>query len=44
LQHRHPGTPYDGRRLQGVVKSTILRGEQTDVSHPRGRLLSASLS
>jgi allantoinase len=44
LQHRHPGTPYDGRRLQGVVKSTILRGEQTDVSHPRGRLLSTSLS
>jgi allantoinase len=44
LQHRHPGTPYDGRRLQGVVKSTILRGEQTDVSRPRGRLLSASLS
>jgi allantoinase len=26
LQHRHPVTPYDGRRLRGCVRTTILRG------------------
>lgn len=26
LQHRHPLTPYEGRRLRGVVRSTYLRG------------------
>ena len=26
LQHRHPVTPYDGRRLRGRVHTTILRG------------------
>ena len=26
LQHRHPVTPYDGRRLRGQVRTTILRG------------------
>jgi allantoinase len=26
LQHRHPVTPYDGRRLRGRVLTTILRG------------------
>src|SRR4029079_6809708 len=26
LQHRHPITPYDGRRLRGGVVTTILRG------------------
>jgi allantoinase len=26
LYHRHPVTPYDGARLRGVVKTTILRG------------------
>jgi allantoinase len=44
LHHRHPGTPYEGRRLQGVVKRTVLRGKPTETSHPRGRLLTASLS
>ncbi len=44
LQHRHPGTPYDGRRLFGVVKRTILRGEEAHMSCPRGQLLGASLS
>ena len=39
LQHRHPVTPYAGRRLQGVVRSTILRGEVVDGKRPRGRLL-----
>jgi allantoinase len=27
LHHRHPITPYDGRRLYGVVRQTWLRGE-----------------
>ena len=27
LHHRHPVTPYDGRRLRGQVLTTILRGE-----------------
>lgn len=27
LQHRHKLTPYDGRRLQGVVEQTYVRGE-----------------
>ena len=26
LQHRHPVTPYNGRRLRGRVRTTILRG------------------
>ena len=41
---RHPGTPYDGRRLLGVVKRTMLRGVEADMSRPRGQLLTASLS
>jgi allantoinase len=43
-QQRHPGTPYDGRRLFGVVKQTILRGVEADMSSPRGQLLTASFS
>jgi allantoinase len=39
LHHRHPVTPYAGRRLFGVVRATILRGEVTDAARPRGRLL-----
>jgi allantoinase len=39
LHHRHPVTPYAGRRLQGVVRSTILRGEVIDGKRPRGHLL-----
>lgn len=27
LEHRHPVTPYAGRRLDGVVRATLLRGE-----------------
>jgi allantoinase len=44
LRHRHPLTPWFGRRLAGVVEATYLRGElvyargATDGS-PRGRLL-----
>jgi allantoinase len=37
LQHRHPTTPYAGRELAGVVRSTWLRGAPT--AGPRGRLL-----
>jgi allantoinase len=42
LLHRNPGSPYDGRALTGVVRTTILRGQQVDPSIPRGRLLSRS--
>jgi allantoinase len=41
LHHRHPGTPYDGRTLRGVVRQTWLRGQPIDLAEPRGRLLSA---
>jgi len=37
--HRHPGTPYAGRALHGLVRGTILRGEPTEPSRPRGQLL-----
>ena len=40
LFHRHPGTPYDGRTLVGVVRETWLRGQPVDPAQPRGRLLS----
>ena len=41
LQHRNPVSPYDGRTLAGVVRSTWLRGEPIDLhDRPRGRLLS----
>ena len=40
LQHRNPITPYDGRRLFGVVRATWLRGERIDLdAEPRGRML-----
>jgi allantoinase len=39
LYHRHPVTPYAGRSLHGVVRSTILRGEVVDGKRPRGQLL-----
>ena len=40
LHHKNPVTPYDGRRLSGVVRSTWLRGQRVDVNaEPRGRLL-----
>ena len=35
LEHRHPLTPYHGRRLHGVVQNTFLRGTLTGI--PRGR-------
>jgi allantoinase len=40
LHHKNPVTPYDGRTLSGVVRSTWLRGERIDVNaEPRGRFL-----
>ena len=40
LYHRNPGTPYDGRTLTGVVRSTVLRGKQLKEDLVTGRLLS----
>jgi allantoinase len=43
LHHRHPDTtPYAGRELYGVVRTTILRGHRVDPKRPAGRLLSRS--
>src|SRR5579862_679178 len=43
LHHKHPGTtPYAGRRLHGVVRLTLLRGQVIGPGRcrePRGRLL-----
>jgi allantoinase len=39
LHHKHPVTPYGGRSLLGVVRSTWLRGQELDGDEPRGRLL-----
>jgi len=41
LRHRHPVTPYAGRELFGVVRSTWLRGKEV-TDEPSGRLLSRS--
>ncbi len=39
LHHRHKLTPYAGRRLDGVVRRTWLRGMPVPGSRPAGRLL-----
>lgn len=39
LRHRNPGSPYEGRKLAGVVRTTMLRGETVDSGTPRGRFL-----
>ncbi|TCN41867.1 allantoinase [Kribbella orskensis] len=40
LHHKNALTPYDGKPLAGVVRSTWLRGEPIDIeAGPRGRLL-----
>jgi allantoinase len=39
LHHKNPLTPYDGRPLRGVVRSTWLRGEELAGDRPRGHLL-----
>jgi len=38
LHHRHAVTPYAGRTLSGVVRSTYLRGSLVGDA-PRGRLI-----
>jgi len=40
LQHKNKVTPYHGKRLQGVVRRTYLRGTAVTGAEPRGRLLS----
>jgi allantoinase len=44
LHHRHPVTPYAGRRLAGVVRGTWLRGRPVDGREPRGGLLTRGVS
>jgi allantoinase len=40
LHHKHATTtPYAGRKLYGVVRATILRGQLVDPGRPKGRLL-----
>jgi allantoinase len=40
LEHKNPITPYAGRTLSGVVRSTWLRGACINSDSPAGRLLS----
>src|SRR5215472_10839447 len=44
ILHRHRITPYAGRKLDGVVHETFLRGEPTSGGAPRGQLLSSQAS
>ncbi|GEB94685.1 hypothetical protein GCM10009724_02430 [Microbacterium lacticum] len=39
LHHKNPLTPYHGKPLAGVVRTTFLHGEPIDGVTPRGRLL-----
>ena len=39
LHHKNPISPYAGKALSGVVRSTYLRGEVLDLEKPTGRLL-----
>jgi allantoinase len=39
LHHRNPVTPYAGKRLQGVVMTTWLRGRTVTGHRPSGRFL-----
>ncbi len=39
LHHKNPISPYDGRALAGVVRSTYLRGNKIDFQNARGRML-----
>jgi allantoinase len=39
LAHRNPVTPYHGRNLHGVVRTTLLRGREVSGA-PFGQLLS----
>jgi allantoinase len=42
LEHRNPVSPYEGRELRGVVRSTWLRGHRITTDTPEGQLLSSS--
>jgi allantoinase len=44
LHHRHPVTPYAGRRLAGVVRGTWLRGRRVTGHDPTGALLSRGMT
>lgn len=39
LEHRNPITPYDGMELHGVVRRTLLAGDEVDFDSPAGQLL-----
>lgn len=39
LHHRNPVTPYAGRRLDGAIRSTWLRGRPVEFDQQRGRFL-----
>jgi hypothetical protein len=39
LRHRHPLTPYAGRRLTGVVRGAWLRGHEVTGAAPQGATL-----
>ncbi|WP_116948213.1 allantoinase AllB [Jiangella endophytica] len=42
VRHRHPLTPYEGRRLRGVVRRVWLRGAEPGSEVSTGRLLGAT--
>jgi allantoinase len=44
LLHRNPVTPYAGKRLQGVVTATWLRGRTVTGDQPGGLLLTRESS
>ena len=44
LHHRNPVTPYAGRELTGVVRTTWLRGHPVTGDRPAGRFLSRDSS
>jgi len=44
LYHRNPVTPYAGRRLHGVVRSTILRGVPVDSGSSNGEFLTGAVT
>lgn len=39
LHHRHPVSPYAGRTLEGVVRTTLLRGQVVTGTSPHGALI-----
>jgi allantoinase len=39
LLQKNPITPYAGRTLEGIVRTTFVRGQAVDGRTPRGELL-----